>query len=150
MHPSPLLIRPFDKATDIAPLSDIWFDASLLAHPFLGSARLTRQRKLIENHYLPMADTSVACRGGRPVGFFSLLDTHIGGLFVAPRHQGQGTGRQLIAQARARNRRLSLDVYTSNVQAMLFYTALGFREVRRRDSDDEGLPFENARLEWHA
>ena len=49
MKNDPLVIRPFDKATDIAPLSAVWFDASLAAHPFLGRARLLEQRKLIED-----------------------------------------------------------------------------------------------------
>ena len=90
MKNDPLVIRPFDKATDIAPLSAVWFDASLAAHPFLGRARLLEQRKLIEDLYLPSSETWVACRHDTPVGFISLLDGFIGGLFVSPGCQGQG------------------------------------------------------------
>jgi len=145
-----LVIRPFDEATDIEPLSTIWFDASLEAHPFMGRTRLLAQRKLIEEHYLPNSETWVDCRDGVPIGFISLLGTFIGGIFVAPRHQGQGVGGRLMQLAMERTDQLSLKVYTHNEKALRFYTSLGFSEVSRRQIDDLGLPFENARLEWTA
>ena len=145
-----LAIRPFDKATDIENLSSIWLDASLLAHPFIGKVRLIEQRKLIAEKYLPDAETWVACQAGAPVGFISLIDTFIGGLFVAPSQQKRGVGRMLVAHALERKEKLSLEVYTQNRQAVRFYTALGFREVSRRPFDDQGLPFENAHLEIKA
>jgi putative acetyltransferase len=141
-----VVIRPFEAATDTEKLSGIWLDASLMAHPFIGERRLIEQRQLIEEKYLPNAETWVACRMGEPVGFISLLDTFIGAIFVAPGQQGQGIGRKLIAHAMVRKGELSLEVYTRNQQAVRFYTALGFREVSRRSTDDEGLPFENAHL----
>ncbi|MDH6232277.1 ribosomal protein S18 acetylase RimI-like enzyme [Mesorhizobium soli] len=141
-----VVIRPFDAATDIEKLSGIWLDASLVAHPFIGARRLIEQRQLIEEKYLPNAETWVACRMGEPVGFISLLDTFIGAIFVAPDQQGQGIGRKLIAHAMVRKGELSLEVYTQNEQAVRFYTALGFNEVSRRSTDDEGFPFENAHL----
>nr|WP_029059878.1 GNAT family N-acetyltransferase [Stappia stellulata] len=137
-------IRAFDPATDLERLSGIWLDGSLLAHAFVGKERLLAQRRLIETEYLPGAETWVACRGAEPVGFISLLDAFIGGLFVAPRHHGNGIGRALIAHALTLKGELSLEVYTANTQAVAFYEALGFREISRRARDDEDMPFENA------
>lgn len=139
-------IRPFDAATDLKILSNIWFEASLKAHPFIGEKRLTEQRKLIEEKYLPKAQTSVACLDGDAVGFISLLGCFIGGIFIAPERQGLGIGRTLIADAMARTGELSLEVYTENEQAVGFYRALGFQEVSRRAVDDFGFPFPNATL----
>ena len=102
---------------------------------------------MIEQTYLPMAETWVACHQGKSIGFISLLDDFIGGLFVAPDWQGHGVGRKLIAHALDRKGKLSLEVYAENRQAVRFYTGLGFTEVSRRPTDDDGLPFENARLE---
>lgn len=144
---TPIVIRPYDAATDLSALSAIWFAASQAAHPFLGTARLTAQRQLVETVYLPQAETSVACLDGQPVGFLSLLDCFVGGLFVAPGQQGRGIGRQLIAEALARKRSLTLEVYLANAQALRFYTGLGFVELSRRAVDDEGLPFANATLQ---
>lgn len=141
-----LVIRPFDAATDLKKLSNIWFEASLKAHPFIGEARLTEQRKLIEEEYLPKAETSVACLDGEAIGFISLLGSFVGGIFIAPERQGLGVGRRLIADAFARTGELSLEVYTENEQAVRFYSRIGFREVSRRDIDDSGFPFPNATL----
>ncbi|ATQ56918.1 GNAT family N-acetyltransferase [Paracoccus yeei] len=141
-----LVIRPFDAATDLKKLSNIWFEASLKAHPFIGEARLTEQRKLIEEEYLPKAETSVACLDGEAIGFISLLGSFVGGIFIAPERQGLGVGRRLIADAFARTGELSLEVYTENEQAVCFYSRIGFREVSRRDIDDSGFPFPNATL----
>ena len=141
-----LVIRPFDAATDLKRLSNIWFEASLKAHPFIGERRLIEQRGLIEGEYLPKAETSVACLDGEAVGFISLLGSFIGGIFVAPDRQGFGIGRKLIAGALARKGELSLEVYTENEQAVRFYKQLGFQEISRRATDDFGLPFPNAAL----
>ena len=146
MENTNLVIRPFDAVTDLKKLSDIWFDASIKAHPFIGEARLTEQRRLIEGEYLPKAETSVACLDEEAVGFISLLGSFIGGIFIAPDRQGLGIGRQLIIDALARKGELSLEVYTENEAAVRFYHRLGFREVSRRDFDDFGFPFPNAAL----
>ncbi len=143
-------IRPFDAAADTQILSRIWLDASLLAHPFIGTQRLREQQRLIEDTYLPLSETFVAAQAGNPVGFISLLDSFIGGLFVAPAQQGKGIGRRLIAHALDLKGELSLEVYTANEQAMRVYRSLGFLEVSRRSTDDDSLPFENARLSLKA
>lgn len=135
-------IRAYE-ASDLHTLSAIWFDASLLAHPFLGEARLREQSMLIEQVYLPQAETWVACRTGEPVGLIGLLDASIGGLFVAPALHGHGIGRALVEHALALKGALDLEVYADNRDARAFYTRLGFEEVSRRDEDDEGLPFAN-------
>jgi len=146
MENTNVVIRPFDAVTDLKKLSNIWFEASMKAHPFIGEARLTEQRRLIEAEYLPKAETSVACLDGEAVGFISLLGSFIGGIFIAPDRQGFGIGRKLIADALAWKGELSLEVYTENEQVVRFYSRLGFREVSRRDIDDFGFPFPNATL----
>lgn len=139
-------IRAYEASTDLEALSAIWFESSLLAHPFIGEDRLREQRVLIETKYLPEAETWVACRAGEPVGFVSLLEHFIGGLFVASGQQGNGIGRTLVAHALKLKGELMLEVYTDNKQAYAFYEALGFKELSRRAQDDEGLPFENAQM----
>lgn len=141
-----VVIRPYWPEDDLKKLSRIWLDASLLAHPFIGEQRLLEQRALIEDRYLPNAETWVACMGGQACGFISLLQNFVGGIFVSPDRQGLGIGRQLISHALDLKGELELEVYTDNRQAMSFYTRLGFQELSRRRLDDEGYAFENARL----
>lgn len=138
-------IRAYE-ASDLSTLSAIWFDASMLAHPFLGEARLRAQRTLVEDIYLPGSETWVACRADEPVGFIGLLGASIGGLFVAPAMHGHGIGRALVAHALAIKGALDLEVYADNRAACAFYARLGFEEVSRRDEDDDGLPFANIRM----
>lgn len=150
MTTTSLTIRAFVPG-DIPHLSRIWHQASLGAHGFLGRARLDEQRHLIETVYLPaaetwVAETWVAGAARAPLGFISLLDDFVGGLFVDPAAQGQGIGRALLDHALALKGGLSLDVYTANAGAMAFYRAQGFREVSRQPVDGQGLPFEQARL----
>lgn len=142
MDKNDVMIRAY-VAADKKLLSSIWYQASLEAHGFLGEARLQEQRKLIEDIYLEKAETWVACLDGEPAGFIGLLDTFVGGLFVAPSAQGHGIGQRLIAHALARKGQLSLEVYAENARACAFYRQLGFREILRRAKDDDDLPFEN-------
>lgn len=139
-------IRAYDEARDLHALSTIWFEASRLAHAFIGERRLSEQRILIEKEYLPNSETWVACLDGLPVGFISLLGTFVGGLFVTPSRQGLGIGQALIAHALALKGELELEVYTENAQAFRFYKSQGFIELSRRAEDDERQPFENARM----
>lgn len=146
MNTTTVTIRPFDASLDTEKLSHIWLSASIIAHAFIGEERLIEQQGLIESKYLPDAETWIACREGRPVGFISLIDNFIGGLFIDPAEQGRGTGRQLIEFALKQRPELALEVYLANHGAMAFYQALGFTELSRRSHDDEGAPFPNARL----
>lgn len=139
-------IRPYAPKTDLITLSRIWFEASLLAQPFIGTQRLLQQRNLIENQYLPNAETWVACQNDHPCGFISLLETFVGGISISPDRQGLGIARQLISHALNLKGELELEVYTENHSAMAFYIGLGFQELSRRPNDDDGNAFENARL----
>lgn len=141
-----ITIRPFDAATDTETLCNIWLDASLAAHSFIGRQRLIEQRALIREVYLPMAETWLVSRDGNTAGFISLVGNAIGGLFIAPDQQGAGLGRRLVDHAKTLRPTLTLEVYTQNRDAMQFYAAQGFRETSRRAVDDQGLPFENARM----
>lgn len=145
MNNQHLTIRAYLDA-DQKKLSSIWLEASLNAHPFLGRQRLLEQQKLIENIYLPQAETWVACSGDEPVGFIGLIDTFIGGLFVAPSRQGEGIGKALVAYALRLKGELSLDVYAHNESAHRFYIGQRFKEISQNPVDNEGLPFPIIRM----
>lgn len=140
-----ITIRRYE-ASDNRALSRIWREASLAAHPFLGEARITAQQALVESIYLPQAETWVASGPEGPLGFIGLIDAFVGGIFIAPQAQGLGIGRRLIAHGLALKGSLTLEVYAQNAGALGFYQRLGFREIARRDTDDEGLPFATIRL----
>ena len=146
----PLNIRPFVTDQDTAPLSDIWLRASMIAHPFIGEPTLREQQPLMEDVYLPMARTWVAEYSGKPAGFVCLLKDHIAALFVDPAMQGQGVGRALLDHAAQGRSRMTLEVYTDNTKAIAFYERYGFEIESRREADDQGQPYANARMVWRA
>ena len=88
----------------------------------------------------------MATLGARPAGFIGLLDSHIGGLFVDPGHQGKGFGKALILHALTLKQELTVEVYSLNSKACAFYRAMGFEETQRKPVDDNGLPFELTRM----
>ncbi len=148
MRETRFVIRPYRAETDLARLSAIWFEASVRAHPFIGKTRLSRQRQRVERDYFPSARTFVALVEDEPVGFISLLGDFVGALFVRPDRQGQGFGRALLEHALAETPLLELEVYAANQAALGFYRSMGFREVSRRSTDDDGLPFESVRMRY--
>src|SRR5690606_32422572 len=72
-----IAVRPYAPTTDTSQLSRIWLEASRIAHPFIGERRLLQQQTLIEDKYLPSAETWVAVLDDEPAGFISLLDTFV-------------------------------------------------------------------------
>ena len=134
------------RAEDNQVLSDIWLRASARAHSFFTTEQLAEQRERVSNIYLPDAETWVACEGAVRVGFIGLIDDFIGGLFVDPHHQGAGIGRTLVHHAITLKGQLTLEVYARNSGARTFYERMGFREVGRRPTDDNGLPFALIRM----
>ncbi len=134
--------RPDDNTA----LTEIWHEASRIAHGFLGKETLLAHRKLVSETYLPGAETWVACVDTVPVGFLGLLEDFIGGLFISPEWQGQGIGQALVLHGLSLRSCLRLDVYAANEAALRFYLRMGFRETERRPRDKEGLPFEEISL----
>ncbi|GFH37275.1 GNAT family N-acetyltransferase [Streptomyces pacificus] len=127
------------EASDEAVVVDLWSRASKLAHPFIeGEGEGERARKLREV-YLRVAENWVAEVDGEVVALLGLLEDEIGGLFVDPRAQGRGVGRELVRHAAAlRGGGLRLEVFEANARARGFYERMGFTERERRQDEDSG------------
>ncbi|WP_297341097.1 GNAT family N-acetyltransferase, partial [Pseudophaeobacter sp.] len=107
------MIRPYTPVDKPAVLS-IWREASALAHPFLTTEATDQAEVMIRDHFLDLAETYMADVAGAPVGFISLIDQEVGGLFLRPAFHGRGIGRALMDRAVARKGYLELDVFTKN------------------------------------
>jgi putative acetyltransferase len=140
------VIRPYADH-DLDQLVDIWYRASLLAHPFLSDAFLETERPAIANKWLPMSETIVYEVDDAVVGFLSLVGNEVGGLFIAPEHQRNGIGRALMDAARDSRPFLELSVFEANTGARRFYEDYGFVFVRRQPNAETGLPELRLRLD---
>ena len=132
------MIRRYVETTDLPELLDSWYEASLVAHPFLGDEFLARERVLIAEQWLPSADTMVSVVDGRVVGFLSLVGNEVGAIFVHPDHQGAGLGRELMDDARSKRPFLELEVFEDNPIGRGFYAAYGFEQINRSLNDETG------------
>lgn len=141
----PVIIRPYEPE-DRDQLLCIWEAASLVGHPFLTEQDIQEQKVLVRDVYLPKAENWVAAGEDRPVGFIGLLDYFIGGLFVDPGAHKAGIGTALIGHAASLKGVLEVEVYAKNEVALPFYHRVGFTEVGRRSSDDQGRDLELIRL----
>jgi putative acetyltransferase len=131
------VIRRYDPADRDALLA-VWAESSAVAHPFWTPAMFEQERRDIAEKFLPVAETYVFERSGAVVGFISLLDHEVGGIFVAPQYHGQGIGRALMDWVRGSRGHLELDVFEANALGRGFYAAYGFSVVGERVDEATG------------
>lgn len=119
------MIRLYQER-DTEDIIEAWYQASLIAHPFLSEKFLEEERDNIRERFLPNSQTWVYEKQGRVVGFISLADNEVGGIFVHPSWQRQGVGRALMDKARTIHKTLELDVFEANKRGRAFYAKYGF------------------------
>ncbi len=132
--------------TDFPELADIYHDASLIAHPFIDPEFVARDRHRVRDEYLPLNQSFVYEDNGDILGFISLSQDHINGLFVLVDRQRQGIGRNLINHAKDRHTRLEVCCFVDNYHAQRFYHSQDFEIVEERQHSE--LPFEEYLMEW--
>jgi putative acetyltransferase len=133
------MIRLYQES-DIEDIIEIWYQASLVAHPFLSENFLAEEKRRIRQLYLPNAQTWVYERQGKPVGFISLIDNEVGGLFVHPSMQRRGIGSALMDKACSLHETVELDVFEANAVGRAFYSKYGFVSIRRFTHGETGEP----------
>ena len=132
------MIRRYDP-DDLSELLSVWYDAVQVAHPFWSAEHFEQERRDISEEFLPIAETWVFESEGRVVGFISVMDDEVGGLFVAPQSQRSGIGGALMDHVWATRGYLELDVFEANELGRAFYDAYGFEVVGQRPDQDTGL-----------
>ena len=122
------MIRKYDNQ-DSDDLLEVWYQASVIAHHFMGDEFFAREREAIQNDHLPIAETWVYELEGKIVGFISLLGRCVGAIFVHPAVQRKGIGRSLMDHARSLYGKLELEVFKANLVGRAFYDQYGFKVV---------------------
>ena len=133
------MIRLYQES-DIADLVDVWYLASLIAHPFLSENFLEEEERKIRHVYIPNAQTWVYEEQGKPVGFISLLDNEVGAIFVHPSMHGRGIGKALMDKACSIHYSVELDVFEANLIGRAFYSKYGFVPIRKFTHSETGEP----------
>jgi putative acetyltransferase len=139
------MIRPFQDA-DMDDAVDAWYQASLIAHPFLDDAFIKHETKMMREVYLPSPNTWVYEKDGKVVGFIGMMDNEVGGIFVHPDYQGQGVGRTMMDHVATMHDELVLSVFKANPIGRRFYDAYGFKI--EHEHFDEAIPHTQLRLKY--
>lgn len=134
------VIRRYEPS-DLESVVDAWYEASLVAHPFLPDAFFVEERRLLAEEWLPVAETYVVEVDEHAVGFVAFAsENEIGGLFVHPSHQGSGCGRALVDHAVELKTWVELEVFEENAIGRRFYDRYGFHQVGESIEPTTGRP----------
>ncbi len=133
------MIRLYQES-DVEDIIDLWYQASLVAHPFLSENFLKEERRKIRDVHLPNSQTWVYEEQGKPVGFISLIDKEVGGIFVHPSMHRRGIGKALMDKACSMHDSVELDVIEANSIGRAFYSKYGFVPIRKFTHDETGEP----------
>jgi putative acetyltransferase len=120
------MIRKF-KDKDTESIISVWRNASAVAHPFLSDSFMDQGEQDIRNIYLKFAETWVTVIDSQVVGFISMAENEIGGLFLNPDVHGQGLGRDMVDLVRNLKPSLKVEVFEKNTIGRRFYAAYGFQ-----------------------
>lgn len=119
------------KEEDTTKVMTIWTKGNFYAHPFIERDYWISNYNKVKEEYLKQAETYVYEENGETKGFISILNnTYIGALFVTKDFLRQGIGKRLLNYCKERKEKLTLQVYEKNVDATLFYLAMGFKNIR--------------------
>jgi putative acetyltransferase len=131
------MIRNFESL-DMNDVLDIWLEASIKAHSFIGrefwESNIDDMRKM----YIPLSENYVFSDNGVIRGFFSLQEDTLAAIFVSPNFQGKGVGRQLMDKAKSLRRKLNLTVYRENPKSIQFYSKCGFTIINEKVDERTG------------
>jgi putative acetyltransferase len=139
------MIRAYDDA-DLDDVVEVWYQASMVGHPFLTSEFFETEREQITTQLTRSAETHVYEVDDHLVGFVALVGNEVGAIFVHPDHQRRGIGHALLDHATTLRPSLELEVFEENVIGRSFYAAYGFEFVSARPEETTGHTVHRLRL----
>lgn len=110
---------------DLDHVMKIWLEANITAHSFIPQSYWNKQFGYIRK-VIPEAEIYIYENVQEIIGFIGLSDNYIAGLFVAPRSQSEGIGKQLLDYIKSFRPELYLKVYRKNHRAVRFYERESF------------------------
>lgn len=142
------MIRKMQPA-DLEPVLNFWLAATLQAHSFIDPAYWHNNLEPVRQ-MLPQAEVYVYAKAAdsQPLGLIGLDGDYIAGLFVSPKEQAQGIGKQLLDYAKSLRSQLTLRVYQQNERALRFYQREGFQI--ENEQIDEATGAAEYLMRWQA
>ena len=141
------MIRKYEEK-DLKELLDAWYSASKVAHSFLSEDFFEQERRNIADLHIPNSETWVYEKDHKVVGFISLIENEVGGIFVDPEFHGMGFGRELMEQAKSVRTFLEVFVLKENMIGRNFYEKGGFKFVSEEMHEETGQMQLRLKLTW--
>jgi len=126
------------KEQDLEQIINVWYQSSTLAHPFLNSSFVEKVKSDMTNIYIPNSETWVYEIDNKIVGFISMLDNEIGGLFVLPKNHSKGIGTKLVDFIKKEHLDLEVEVFEKNLIGRKFYDKYGFQRIKKHNHKESG------------
>ena len=123
---------------DLEQIINVWDKSSSLAHPFLNSTFVEKVKSDMTNLYIPNSETWVYEIDNSIVGFISMLDNEIGGLFVLPDNHAKGIGTRLVDFIKKEHSDLEVEVFEKNHIGRAFYDKYGFKKIKNYNHKESG------------
>ena len=123
---------------DLEQIMDVWYASSTLAHPFLNSAFVEKVNNDMRHMYIPGSETWVYESDHKVVGFISMIDDEIGGLFVLPQNHNIGIGTKLVDYISRLHEKLEVEVFEKNEIGRAFYAKYGFKVIKEFAHEESG------------
>ncbi|WP_042477098.1 GNAT family N-acetyltransferase [Bacillus ndiopicus] len=120
------MIEVWKDVNTIDVLMDIWLNTNIEAHSFISREYWEGNYELVKS-MLPTADLYIYSQDEKVVGFAGIVEeSYIAGIFVLKDYQSQGIGKALLDFCKTKYKKLALDVYCKNEQAIAFYKRNNF------------------------
>lgn len=140
------MIRKF-KEEDTTKVMAIWTKGNFEAHSFIDKDYWLLNYNKVKDEYLKKSETYVYTENNDIKGFISILNNeYIGALFIKNEYRRSGIGRKLINFVKEKYNKLTLNVYEKNINAILFYTKLGF--INQKIQIDDKTNEKEYVMEW--
>ena len=141
------MIRKF-KEEDTTKVMAIWTKGNFEAHSFIDKDYWLLNYNKVKDEYLKKSETYVYTENNDIKGFISILNNeYIGALFIKNEYRRSGIGRKLINFVKEKYNKLTLNVYEKNINAILFYTKLGF--INQKIQIDDKTNEKEYVMEWN-
>lgn len=123
---------------DLEQIMNIWQKSSALAHPFLKDEFVEKITSDMRYLYIPNSETWVFEDNDSIVGFISMIENEIGGLFVLPDSHSKGIGTKLVDFVAKENKVLEVEVFEKNKIGNAFYDKYGFKLIKQYLHEESG------------
>ncbi len=126
---------------DYGEIQEVWELSVKATHHFLPEDYFQEIRNLFQT-FLPAVDLYVSRdEQGKITGFLGVAEGKIEMLFLHPHFIGNGIGRSFTRFAIDQLQVTKVDVNEQNEKAVEFYQRMGFKVVKRNETDGLGRPF---------